>query len=205
MEAEHAEITLTPHLPDEWDRAEVRNVRVANSTLSFAFQQSVQALALRLQNRGAHVHVRFHPKIPLGSKILGATVGGKNITVKLDHNEQDEHASMEFDAGNGTTDVTLRFSGGVAIAVPFRTPPMGDPSTGLKLVSESLSGNDLRVAADAIGGQKNSFRIRTAREVASVDGAKIERIAGDQYTVLFDPPSDNHGYERRTIVISFAK
>jgi hypothetical protein len=160
---------------------------------------------LRLENRGAQVHVRFRPRIPLGSKILGATLGGRDIAVKLERNEQDEHASMEFDAGNGTTDVTLRFSGGVTISVPFGAPPIGDPSTGLKLVSESLSGNHLRVAADAMGGEKNGFRIRTAREISSVEGARVERIAGDQYTVLLDPPSDKRGYERRTIVISFAK
>src|SRR6201996_1069616 len=203
VEAEHAQLTLTPHLPDEWERADFRNVRVANSTLSLSFQQSIQALTLRLENRGAHVHVRFHPRIPLGSKILGATLGGRDIAVKLERNEQDEHASMEFDAGNGTTDVTLRFRGGVTIAVPFGAPPIGDPSTGLKLVSESLSGNHLRVAADAMGGEKNGFRIRTAREISSIEGARVERIAGDQYTVLLDPPSDNRGYERRTIVISF--
>jgi hypothetical protein len=112
---------------------------------------------------------------------------------------------MEFDAAAGTTEVTVRFSGGVAIAIPFRTPPMGAPSTGLKLVSESLSGNDLRVAVDAIGGEDNSFHIQTGREIASVDGAKVERVASDQYTVLLDRRSDNRGYERRTIVISLAR
>jgi hypothetical protein len=112
---------------------------------------------------------------------------------------------MEFDAAAGTTEVTVRFSGSVAIAVPLRTPPLGDPSTGLMLVSEWLSGNELRVAADAIGGADNSFRIRTTREIASADGAKIERIAGDQYKVLLDRSSHSGGYERRTIVISLAQ
>ena len=205
VEAENAEVSLTPHLPDEWDRAEVRNIRVASSTLSFAFQQSLQALTLRLENRGAPVHVRFHPKIPLGSKIMGATVGGTNATAKLDHNEQDEHASMEFEAGNGTTEVTVRFSGAIAIAVPFWTPSLGAPSTGLKLDSESLSGNELRLAADAIGGEVNSFRIRTTRKITSARGAKVERIARDQYTVLLDRHSGSGGYERRTIAISFAQ
>jgi hypothetical protein len=89
--------------------------------------------------------------------------------------------------------------------VPLRTPPLRDPSTGLKLVSEWLSGNELRVAADVIGGEDNSFRIRTTREIASADGAKVERIAGDQYTVLLDRSSGTRGYERRTIVISLAQ
>ena len=205
VEAEHAEVNLSPHLPDEWDRAEIRHIRVANSTLSFAFQQSLEALNLRLENRGTPVHVRFHPKIPLGSKILGATVGGRNAAVTLDHKEQDEHASMEFDAAAGTTEVTVRFNGGVAIAVPPRTPPLGDPSTGLKLVSEWLSGIELRVAADVIGDEDNSFRIRTKREIASADSAKVERIGGDLYTVLLDHNSESRGYERRTIVISLVR
>jgi glycogen debranching enzyme len=205
VDAEHAEVNLSPHLPDEWDRAEIRHITVASSTLNFAFQQSLQALTLRLENRGAPVHVRFHPKIPLGSKILGATVGGRNAAVTLDHNEQDEHASMEFDARAGTTEVTVRFSGGIVIAVPLRTPPLGDPSTGLKLVSEWLSGNELRVAADVIGGEDNSFSIRTTRGIASADSAKVERIAGDLYTVLLDGRSESRGYERRTIVISLAQ
>ena len=84
-------------------------------------------------------------------------------------------------------------------------PPLGDTSTGLKLVSESLSGNELRVAADAIGSEGNSFRIRTTREIASADRAKVERIAVDQYTVLLDRSSDSRGYQRRTIVISLAQ
>ena len=82
---------------------------------------------------------------------------------------------------------------------------MGDPSTGLKLVSESLIGNDMRIVADAISGEGNSFRFRTARKIAIVHGAKVERIANDQYTVLLDPPSGTRGYQRCTMIISFAE
>ena len=77
VDAERADVNLSPHLPDDWNRAEIRHIKVASSTLSLAFQQSLEALTLRLENSGAPVHVRFHPKIPLGSKILGATVGGE--------------------------------------------------------------------------------------------------------------------------------
>src|SRR5262249_35989264 len=123
--------------------------------------------------------VQFQPEIPLGSTIVEATVGMKNIAAKPDQHEQDEHAIIEFDVGDGTTNVTIRYDGGVGVVVPVRTPAPGDLSTSMKVVSVAMTGNKLRMLVDATDEEKNTFRVRTARKITTVSAAKVERVAAD--------------------------
>src|SRR5271170_5410774 len=70
-------IDFMPHLPAEWERVAIENVRLPQSTMSLALVQSMTGVDLAIDNKGSPAQIIFEPQIPLGARLMHADYQGQ--------------------------------------------------------------------------------------------------------------------------------
>jgi len=65
--APQSRLIWTPHLPPDWPRIRLRNLKVGRSTLNLEFEQSEAQVRLRVENPGPPVEIEFAPEDSPGS------------------------------------------------------------------------------------------------------------------------------------------
>lgn len=206
INGETGTLTLAPHLPADWEYAIIRNVKVGSSTLDFTFHQRIDGLTVQVRNSGGAVRLAFDPEIPLGVRSVMATAETRRIPAAVKDNGEDEHANLTFTVPHGEAEIALSFSNGVAIVMPAATPSLGEPSTGMKLTSTSLSGNTLRLGLDIVSSQRNTLRLITQRTIQAATGATFRRIDDGSYEIVMESePAGGDQYQHREVTITLGK
>jgi glycogen debranching enzyme len=148
-------VTLSPHLPPDWDSVEVDNIPVGSGKLSIAFKRTSGRITAAVRRFGdlKPIEVVFSPALPLGARVTGAgattqTPGDLHATVK----------AMVMD----TAELTVSFEGGWGVVMPSIHPKIGQRSEAPRVISERLdaSGGYL-VTFEGIAGRRHTFRLKT--------------------------------------------
>jgi hypothetical protein len=207
VNAEKSALTLTPHLPTDWDHASLRRVRMGNATLDFSFHQTINALTLSVENSGGPVRVLYRPEIPLGARAVRATVGGRKSAVRVETNAEDQHAVLDFSAPHGESEITIRYRDGIGIVMPASKPSLGQPSSGMKLTSVALEGTTLKLGVDEEPRRDNEFEIQTERSIRSSGHVRVQRLGPNRYSLRVEPSGTTDGdrYEHQEVTITFSE
>jgi hypothetical protein len=140
-------LTLTPHLPPDWDSVRVRNIPFGSASVDVAFRRTADGLHAELTRRGGSaVDVVFSPSLPLGAKAAGTT-----------STAGDEHAVVHGILRDTLT-LTVAYSGGWSIVPPRSEIAIGDRSSALRVVSERIVAG--RYTATLEGRAGRAYRVR---------------------------------------------
>lgn len=140
-------LTLTPHLPPDWDSVRVRNIPFGSASVDVAFRRTANGLHAELTRRGGSaVDVVFSPSLPLGAKAAGTT-----------STAGDEHAVVHGILRDTLT-LTVAYSGGWSIVPPRSEIAIGDRSSALRVVSERIVAG--RYTATLEGRAGRAYRVR---------------------------------------------
>jgi hypothetical protein len=183
INAQAAQIALSPHLPTDWDHAALRNCPVGNGRLAFSFEQNLNALTVHIENSGESVHLLYSPEIPLGARKLTATQGKTTLAARIATHEQDLHAVLQIDVPHGNSEITLHYQDGISLVLPTAHPMIGEPSSGVKITSVSLNGDVLHLGIDLVPEQNDKLEIRTSRAIQNVRGAIVEKLSDGKYVL----------------------
>ena len=176
-------VDLMPHLPAEWDRVTVENVRLPGSTLNFVVTQGPALIGLDVDNQGAAAQVVFEPMLPLGARVTGAECQGHRVEATVHAFAEDEHASLTVQVPTGTSQCKLQIKGGVAL-IEQRSPlNVGDPSTRMKITSLRLHGRTLSIEADVASKGGGSLVLRTPWKLLESSGAENRLLPNRDYEV----------------------
>ena len=191
-------VTLTPHLPPDWDSVAVDNVPVGRGTISLAFTRAAGAVTAVVRRGGADrwpVEIVFSPALPLGARpsagptVLEATAGDVHGTVR---------ATL-------TDSVVLRvpFAGGWSIIPPAMPAVIGSRSHAPRVLSERLAaeatdGGRYVVSLEGLARESYVFRVRTPDE-GSARSLAVRASDGSRATIAAMPAS---GAER-SVEITF--
>jgi hypothetical protein len=202
--AETGTISLSPHLPAEWERASIRNVKLGDAVSSFTFQQSVSGISVHIEHTGATQHLAFRETLPLGARDVNGTVSGRTVRVSVEEHGEQQEAVLNLVIPAGKTELVMRWSGGIELTVPRPDPLLGNPSTAMKLNSVAIIGESLQVDIDAIPAQENTFQIRTLRTIAKVQNAQSRTTGAGIYEVTLGKDAGSE-YRREQVKITFSR
>jgi glycogen debranching enzyme len=191
-------LTFAPHLPAAWNGVTLRHVHVGNSELTLKLVQSIDEIKLEITNQGAPVRILFGPEIPFGARLKTSWLGGKEVKADLEENSEDTHARIEFDAAHGNTDLSLSYSGGVAIIPDAPAFAVGDSSKAIKITGVKRKGNVYTVSFAYRLSVMNGFDLRTAWPVKEVKGATIDTISSNLYRVKVIAPDRGEKNEQES-------
>ncbi len=176
-------IHLSPHIPAEWDRISVDNMRLPHSVLAFKMRQSMTGIDIDLNNIGAPTTMLFEPQIPLGARLVGAEFQGHAANAEVEMFSSDEHAKLTLKVPPRTSHCHLSINGGVSILVSHAALRVGDPSSELKIVNIQMHGKELSIDADVHSAGGCKLKIRTPWKIAAHRGATIRSLLDDEYEV----------------------
>ncbi|WP_158749068.1 hypothetical protein [Acidobacterium sp. S8] len=201
-------IHLSPHLPAEWNRISVKNIRLPHSTLALTISQSMNDIDLEISNEGAATKVLFEPQIPMGAHLRGAEFQGHAIAATTEVFAEDEHANVPLNVPAGTSHCRLHLEGGLSLILNRSALRIGDASTEMKLTSLHLQDMTLSMEADIRPNGNNTFRIKTPWKITSNQGASVRSLPDDQYEIMFAPVSTRLnpvGYAHTHLELTFAR
>jgi glycogen debranching enzyme len=200
-------IVFTPHLPAEWGRTSVENIRLPHSTLALEISQSMDGVDLEIRNEGTSARILFEPQLPLGAHLLSAEFEGRPVTADPELFPEDEHAKVEIEAPSGTSHCRLRFAEGVSLILTRPAPHLGDSSTDMKLTSLHLQNQILSIDADVNLAGNATFRMRTCWKIVTLKGATIRPLSDVSYEVTMQgpyAPTNSLGYAHTHVEITLA-
>jgi glycogen debranching enzyme len=200
-------IHLSPHLPTEWDRVSVDNVRLPHSVLGFKMQHDMSSVDLDLTNDGSATTILFEPQIPLGAHVLAAECRDRAIKVDTENYSEDEHAKMTLDVPPGESHCLLRFQGGVSIMLDQPDLHPGNPSTALKLTRLQLQGQTLSIDADIHPSGNAALHLRTPWRITGHQGATVRPLGDNRYEISIgrgSTPGNPAGYSHTRLELTFS-
>jgi len=200
-------IQLSPHLPPQWDRISIDNVRLAHSKLDFALSQGMRDIDLEISNQGGATKLLFEPQIPLGAHLLSAEFQGHPVSVDTEIFSEDQTAKLTLDLPPGGSHFHLRFEGGISVILVQRDFHVGDRSTGLKLTNLHLQEHTFSIDADVYPQRSATFELRTPWRIVAHPGASILALPDSKYEVTLEPgtsPVNKGAYRHVHATLTFA-
>jgi glycogen debranching enzyme len=198
------QITFAPHLPPSWDTITLRNVHVGASDITMRMAESGSEVSLQMRNEGAPVQMVFNPEIPFGAKLKRAQLGSQSIAPTLEENEEDTHARVKFDLPHGSTQLTIRYAGGIMI---LSCPPqleIGEASKAIKITGVNLKNRLYTVDFDRRPSAISSFEVRTPWTIQDAQGATLQAIAPGIYRLTIKADSEekqSHAYRHNKVTL----
>jgi hypothetical protein len=202
-------LKFTSHLPANWDRISVTNVKVSGGTVEMTLTRVPRGLELETENSGGPIDLLWAPEIPFAAHLSGAELDGKSISVRQEEHAQDSHAVLNFKAPHGKSHCLIRYEGGVLLGVSGAAPLVGEPSKQIKITSVAYKKASLVVDADVSRNAPNStIELRTNQRILKVRGAKLTLISGGVYELVVDAASNPGNaasqYAHTEIIVDFA-
>jgi glycogen debranching enzyme len=193
-------VRFSPHLPAAWDNVGTDNIPVPGGRLGIRMSRMAKGFAFDIDNGGSPIHIALSPQLPLGARLLGATVEGRAVQATVVRHGEESHASLDVDAGKGATHVEVIFEGGVDIGVPRAVPVPGDTSIGAKITRVHLEASVLTIEADVTNAAASTIRIRAPGIIPSVDGAVVHRVSADSFDIT-PKASARSGYRHVSLAV----
>jgi glycogen debranching enzyme len=199
-DAQANRLEFSPHLPPDWDRISIANVKVSGGSVTMTVARVPEGLDLETENSGRSVELLWAPEIPLGAHLSGAELDGKSINARKEEHAQDTHATVSFPVPQGKSHCLIRFEGGVSVGVKSPAPLVGEASKTIKITSVVYKSTTLVVGADV--AQPGTIELRTNEKPLRVHGAKLNSVSDGVYDLMIDPPS-NAGYRHIEVTVDF--
>ena len=206
IEAQANRLNFSPHLPSDWDRMSVSNIKLPNGNVAMVLARVRGGLDLQIENKGGPLELSFTPEIPFAARLGDATLDGKHLPVHKEEHQQDTHAAVRFKVPSGKSDCFLGYEGGVAVGVKDPAPLVGESSRGIKLTSVAYDSKTLVLKADVRQDRNSSvITLRTGEKPLGAHGAKLVKIAQDEYQLIVDQtPAPDTMYQHIEITVDFA-
>lgn len=151
-DAPNARATLAPQLPPSWPRLTVRRLSVGPTSLSVDLEQGVSGSVTRLSADGPTMTVDLVLAVPAGARdvrveVDGAAAGNAGVSAGL----HDEVARVSIPVSTRSTEVRVRWTGGLTVDHPGVTLVPGQRSGGLRVIDfRAVDGGwELTVEGDA--------------------------------------------------------
>jgi hypothetical protein len=129
-------------------------------------------------------------------------VNGHRVSLQIEKTDLDQHATVRTSLPKGKSTVRIRLQDDFGINYSNSLPALGNPSRGLRVISESWTASHDALTLDVAGvaGARYELAIWNPGQVASVDGAELKH--GN--LLVQTPANSSELYPREKITIHFA-
>jgi glycogen debranching enzyme len=202
-------LRLSPHLPAHWREFEVRNVQVGDATLDLRFTRGVNFIQLEWESPArTGFEFEFSPAISLRARVTAVDANQRPVPFEVRPSPTDQHVVVRIPRPQGRNTLRIRVENDFGFHYEPSLPALGDSSSNLKIVSETWSERRDRLDIHVQGrpGRAYTLFVRGADQVASVQGAELERPddGAGRLQIRF-APAPNSDYVNKQVVLRFAQ
>jgi len=123
----------------------------------------------------------------------------------VERNAEDQHVTVRFAVYGGPNTLRIHVRNDFGLAFSPDLPPLGEPSQGLRIVSETWRPTSLTVNISGISGRIYDLSILNPHQVTSVDGAELVRHGAEITGLRIRlPGTDSSSYITGKVVFHFS-
>lgn len=179
-------ISLSPQLPANWDHAALNNIRIGDTPINLRVEQSADLIRLHITGNapsaGPSTSIDFAPILSPHARVLSATLHGKPLAFHLTTGTLDQQIHVHVPPADHDQTVEIRTEGDLRISYDSTLPPLGEASSGPRLVHQSWSADRSTWTLELEGTPNTSytFALAGAAQIRSAEGA---RVTGNQLQI----------------------
>jgi glycogen debranching enzyme len=204
-------LRLAPYFPPHWKKVQVKNIRVGDQRVDLdvhrtdketVFGASLRSSATKSKSRRS-LSLTLEPFLPLGTKILGITIGSKRLVSKMVVTDFHKLPTLETRLDK-KIEVRIRHTEGLAVIPPVPHVRHGQTSSGIRIINESWRDKSYILTVEGKAGEDSMIDIfDQSRTAKSVEGARVMDHDGDHLilAVPFAGKPSQESYVRKEIVI----
>lgn len=208
-DATSCHVKFAPHVPADWNAFSVDHLVVGPVTLNLRYQRTADKIELQMQSSGAgKCSLEFAPAVSLRATVLQAQLNGRTQSFHVQANAWDQHVSVEAPVEAKPVHLQIDLKDDFEIAVSSAMPALGGPSKGLRVLSQTWTPERdvLRVIVSGAPGENYEFSASNPSQIASVEGAEVDRAMGTMAGVRVQMPTGSDKLDpQTTIVFHFAR
>ncbi len=194
VDAIHHSVKLTPHIPADWDRFSIENVRVGKNTLGMNYSKTEEGIMLEtgLTSGSEECTFEFRPAISLRAKVQKVELNGKPVPFQVETHGNDQHVVVQFPIGAGKHFLRIRLLDEFGYSDKSVLPELGSASQGLRVLSETWSPSRDQLTLDVSGaaGHEYELKIWNENQIQKLEGA----VLGELTPWVQIPASDSEPY-----------
>ncbi len=203
-DAIHHTVKLAPHIPADWTRFSVENVRLGKNTLLINYAKTDEGIVLEtgLTSGSEECTVEFRPAISLQAKVQKVELNGKTVPFQVETHGADQHIVVKFPITKGKHSLRIRLLNDFGLSEQSTLPVLGSASRGLRVLSEtwSPSRDQLTLEVSGAAGHEYELKIWNKDQIEKLEGA----VLGEQTPWIQIPPSDSEAYPHAKVVLHFS-
>jgi hypothetical protein len=167
-------IVFSPHFPADWQQVKVENYKVGTALFNFDYIRSQGEITLTVKAKNADGYkIHFAPALGVASRIQAMTLNGEPVDYSLTQGSQTVQPGSVFPVEGETQRIDVDFIPSLEILHVLPQTKVGDPNTGLKILSIHKEGALLEIELEGIANLTYSLRILNPKKVDSLTGAEL--------------------------------
>ena len=207
-DAIHRSVRLTPHVPADWMRFSVQNVRLGKNTVLVNYKKTDEGIVLEtgLTSGDEECTMEFRPAISPRAKVQKVDLNGKPVPFRVEVNGTDQHVVVRFPVKAGKYFLTIRLQNDFGLSEQSVLPALGSASRGLRVLSEtwSPSRDQLTLEVSGAAGGEYGLRVWNPGEIQRVEGAEFNPNAQNEAISIHVPRGDSEEYPHVKVIVHFS-
>jgi len=209
LEVDAAKKTLTfaPHVPADWTSFHVGNVRVGDAVLNLRYRKTLTEITLEVTRTGGECTIDFRPALSPRASVLGAELNGQRVEYRAAAHQGDQHVETRFAVPQGASTLRIHVKNDFGVSYASTLPPLGATSRGLRVISETWSGERDRLELEFTGaaGKGYEMAVWNPGQIESVEGAQLVKKDGEAAKIQIQfPATTSDTYPHRKVVFHLA-
>jgi len=197
-------VKLAPHVPADWTRFSVENVRLGKNTLLISYTKTDEGIVLEtgLTSGMEECTVEFRPAISLRAKVQKVELNGKPVPFQVETHGADQHIVAQFPITKGKYFLRIRLLNDFGLSEQSALPALGSASRGLRVLSEtwSPSRDQLTLEVSGVAGREYELKAWNKDQIQKLEGAVLRELM----PWIQMPTSDSEPYPQIKVVIHFS-
>jgi hypothetical protein len=207
-DAIHRSVRLTPHVPADWTRFSIGNVRLGKNTVLLNYRKTDEGVVLEtgLTSGSEECALEFRPAISLKAKVQRVELNGKPVPFQVETGETDQHVVVQFPIAAGKSILRIGLLNEFGLSEQSVLAALGSASRGLRILSEtwSASRDQLSLEVSGAAGGEYELRVWNAGLIQDVEGGEFHPGTAKATIGVRIPQSNSEQYPHVKIVVHFS-
>src|SRR6266403_502489 len=207
-DAIHRSVKLTPHLPADWDRFSIENVRVGKNTLLINYSKTDEGIVLEtgLTSGSEECTVEFRPAISMKARVQKVELNGMPVPFQVETRGSDQHIVVQFPVKTLKYFLRIWLLNDFELSEQSSLPALGNASRGLRVLSETWSTSRDQLTLEVSGAEGGEYELITwgSSLIEKLEGAEGGHRPGRSTIWIQIPPSEVEQYPHKKVVVHFS-
>lgn len=201
-DAHSKHIIFAPHFPGNWKHVNIKHYRVGNAKFSFDYKRNESTVFVNIMPENAQDYeMQFAPCLAKGTQVNQVQVNGTEVPFHSIEQHQVTQVIAQFPVDSQPLQVQISFEPCLEILPVIPSVRVGEPDSGLKIISLDKSEQTMNLMVEGISGKSYRLDVMHPEVIDKIKGAVI-----DSGQLVLTIPDDSAGeFKAHTVHIVLKK